>query len=560
MCGIWCYCCNEQGTPPPIDMAETCVRTLRARGPEETVYRLHTTWGFGFTRLAINGLKPGCSQPFNWRNLTWMCNGEIYNHKELELRHTLTDSVEPNGSDCEVLGHLYTTLGEDPVAWARSLDGVFAIALYNHTTSTLTLVRDPYGVRPLYYGYIGTTLYAASEIKALPPHATDVQAFPPGHVGVYDSLTHTFTLTQYHATPWVKNPNYEDPMVAGQHLKSALEAAVRKRLMTERPIAALLSGGLDSSLIAALAQRFLKEQGRPPLETYSIGFPGSSDLKYARVVAEHIGSIHHEIVSSPEEFFAAIPDVIAAIESPDITSVRASVGNYLVAKYIRAHSPSSAKVVFNGDGSDEVFGSYLYFYNAPTDEAYEAEIDRLLRDIHHFDVLRSDRCIASNGLEPRTPFLDKQFVGLARSIPTRYLRPSATAMKPEKWLLRQAFAYDTLLPPEVLWRRKEAFSDGVSGPQKAWYEEVQERVAASGVVLPSVKASATATVTASTSVSVSTSVSATAKALTPYTLESYYYRCIYDTHYTHMCIPYYWLPRWSGETRDPSARTLKVYG
>lgn len=543
MCGIWCYCCDEKyKAKPSIETAEDCVRTLRARGPEETVYRLHDSWGFGFTRLAINGLKPGCSQPFTWRNLTWMCNGEIYNHKELETRHDLTDRVEPNGSDCEVLGHLYNTLGEDPIMWARALDGVFAIALYNHTTGTLTLARDPYGVRPLYYGFLYNTIYAASEIKALPKDATNVQAFPPGHVGVYDPKTGELTLKRYHSIPWVKSLTFQSYSDTVHVLRMALWKAVEKRLMTERPIAALLSGGLDSSLIAALTQRFLKAQGRPPLETYSIGFPGSSDLKYARMVAEHIGSVHHEIVSSPEEFFAAIPEVIAAIESPDITSVRASVGNYLVSKYIRENSPSGAKVVFNGDGSDEVFGSYLYFYNAPTDEAYEAEVERLLTDIHHFDVLRSDRCIASNGLEPRTPFLDKQFVAVARSIPSELLRPSAE--RSEKHILRELFNERTynLLPNEVMWRRKEAFSDGVSGPQKAWYEEVQDRIAATGLTLPSKE-----------------ELKEKYPHLTPQTFEAYYYRRIYDDHYNHLCVPYYWLPRWSGETSDPSARTLKVY-
>lgn len=540
MCGIWCYCCSEHEEVPSILAAEESIKTLRARGPEETSYRFNNTWGFGFTRLAINGLKPGCSQPFHWNNLTWMCNGEIYNHKELETRHNLVDRVEQNGSDCEVLGYLYNILGENPVIWARALDGVFAIALYNHITGCLTLARDPYGVRPLYYGFLNNIMFATSEIKALPKGAIDIQAFPPGHVGIYDPKTCNLTLQRYHSIPWLKNPNYTDITTATQHLKSSLETSVQKRLMTERPIAALLSGGLDSSLIAALVQRSLKIQGRSPLETYSIGFPGSADLKYAKLVAEHIGSVHHEIVSSPEEFYAAIPNVIAAIESPDITSVRASVGNYLVSKYIREHSPLNAKVVFNGDGSDEVFGSYLYFYNAPTDDMFEAEIERLLDNIHHFDVLRSDRCIASNGLEPRTPFLDKQFVAVARSMATKYLRPSI--QQPEKWLLRKAFEDDNLLPTEVLWRRKEAFSDGVSGPQKGWYEEVQDRVAASGLVLPS-----------------KAELEVKYPVLTPQTLEAYYYRQIYDSYYNHLCIPYFWMPLWSGETSDPSARTLAVY-
>jgi len=547
MCGIWCYCRKtdteaEAGAPSKEEI-DRCISSIRPRGPEETVYNLESTWGFAFTRLAINGLKPGCgSQPFSAGPITWMCNGEIYNHKYLETSHNLRAHIAENGSDCEVIGHLYSVLNKDLVAWARALDGVFAIALYDRETSTLVLARDPYGVRPLYYGYPseGETLYAASEIKALPSTAVGVQAFPPGYVATF-TPTNGLKFHQYHSVPWVKNPMYGVNIIQNASelaLRGALEAAVQKRLMTERPVAALLSGGLDSSLIAALVQRELKHLGKPPLETYSIGFAGSSDLKYARLVAKHIGSIHHEIVSTPEEFFAAIPQVIAAIESPDITTVRASVGNWLVAKYIKENSPSGAKVVFNGDGSDEVFGSYLYFYSAPTDEAYEAEVDRLLKDIHHFDVLRSDRSISSHGLEPRTPFLDKQFVAVARSIATKYLRPSET--QPEKWLLRQAFSKVPLLPPEVLWRRKEAFSDGVSSQEKPWYQEIKERIT---VLLPS-----------------DAEIKANYPVLTPLTLEAYYYRKIYDGFYPNaLTVPYFWMPRWSGAATDPSARTLAVY-
>jgi asparagine synthase (glutamine-hydrolysing) len=543
MCGIWCYCGSGARTLSKEEIAN-CVSNIEARGPEETVYSLSANWGFGFTRLAINGLKPGCgSQPFSYGPFTWMCNGEIYNHKALEEQHRLGDSIVENGSDCEVIGHLYPVLDKDLIAWARALDGVFAIALYDHETSTLVLARDPYGVRPLYYGFIGDTLYAASEIKGLPVATTGVKAFPPGHVATF-TPAEGLIFQKYHAIPWLKNPMYGENIrhdAVAYSLKGALEAAIHKRLMTERPVAALLSGGLDSSLIAALVQRELKRLGKPPLETYSIGFAGSSDLKYARLVADHIGSVHHEIVSTPEEFFAAIPHVIAAIESPDITSVRASVGNWLVAKYIKENSPSGAKVVFNGDGSDEVFGSYLYFYSAPTDEAYEAEVDRLLTDIHHFDVLRSDRSISSHGLEPRTPFLDKQFVAVARSIATKYLRPSAS--QPEKWLLRQGFAATSLLPSEVLWRRKEAFSDGVSSQEKPWYQEIQERISGQGLEMPSEE-----------------EMKQLYPALTPLTLEAYYYRRIYDGFYPNaLTVPYFWMPRWSGAATDPSARTLAVY-
>jgi asparagine synthase (glutamine-hydrolysing) len=303
-------------------------------------------------------------------------------------------------------------------------------------------------------------------------------------------------------------------------------------------VAALLSGGLDSSLIAALVQRSLTEKGAPPLKTFSIGFEGSQDLKYASMVAKHIGSDHHEIVMTPSDFLDAIPAVIRDIESFDITSVRASVGNWLISREIRRRT--DCKVVFNGDGSDEVLGGYLYFYNAPNNEAFEAESERLLQDIHMFDVLRSDRSISSHGLEARTPFLDKQFVAVARSLPTALRRP-VKGGQCEKYVLRKAFEGTGLLPDEVLWRTKEAFSDGVSGT-KSWYqichehalEEVGEEWHQKATVF---------------------------KHLTPKTAEAYYYRVLFDRHYrgAETCIPYFWMPKWSPETSDPSARTLANY-
>ncbi|NDA47608.1 MAG: hypothetical protein EBY21_10120, partial [Alphaproteobacteria bacterium] len=233
------------------------------------------------------------------------------------------------------------------------------------------------------------------------------------------------------------------------------EEAVRKRMVSERPVAALLSGGLDSSLIAALVQQNLRQLGQPPLKTFTIGFKGSSDVAHARMVADWIESDHTEIIMTPDEFFDAIPEVIKAIESFDTTTVRASVGNYLVAKKIR--ELTDCKVVFNGDGADELFGGYLYFNKAPNDQAFHSETARLLENIHQFDVLRSDRTISSNGLEARTPFLDKQFVAVVRSIHPELLRP-IPGQQVEKYYLRAAFHDEVTLPYDVLWRRKEAFS------------------------------------------------------------------------------------------------------
>jgi asparagine synthase (glutamine-hydrolysing) len=239
--------------------------------------------------------------------------------------------------------------------------------------------------------------------------------------------------------------------------------------------------------------------------------------------------------------FDAIPEVVRAIESYDITTVRASVGNYLVAKAVR--ETSDCKVLFNGDGSDEVFGSYLYFYRAPNATAFEKETRRLLEEIHTYDVLRSDRSISSNGLEARTPFLDKQFVGVAMGYPTEMRRPSSFAQRPEKWLLRTAFDDGVTLPKEVLWRRKEAFSDGVSAQEKSWFEIIQEKLEQQGLV------------------PVGWQEVAKARGWTPIppTKEAFYYRSLFEESYKHTGSKWpYWMPRWSGETSDPSARTLKL--
>ena len=369
----------------------------------------------------------------------------------------------------------------------------------------------------------GPALLWSSELRGvLPATGSDsdysVSPFPPGTVRTF-SLSSGLLLreTAYHTVPWVKSVSYgytasppetndtvsaseagkaataaaaaattataagaaalttppalatrskhvwphaltSSAIVARSSLRESLIAAVEKRLLSDVPVGALLSGGLDSSLVASIAARLLKARGAPPLATFSIGMPGSSDLAHARLVANLIGSDHHEIVVSIEDFWAALPETLTAIESFDLTSVRASVGNYLVAKYVR--EKTNVRVLLNGDGADEASGSYLYFYGAPHAAAFEAEVARLLRDIHHFDVLRSDRCVAGWGLEARTPFLDKQFVATYLSMPTALRRPVRGGAA-EKQLLREAFddVNEPYLPAAVLWRRKEAFSD-----------------------------------------------------------------------------------------------------
>ena len=561
MCGVW-GALRPPGAPPlPPSTVASCLAALSARGPDATAScAASPTIQLGFTRLAINGLTPAGMQPFSASGSSLVCNGEIYNHASLgaAIHATLT-----SGSDCEVLLPLWASMGGDAVAFCRSLDGVFALLLAEAPSPAfpggrLLVARDPYGVRPLYTATTegGGVRMWASEVKGLVAAGAGVEGiapFPPGHVGLYDGASGgLLSLTRYHAVPWVKNPSLAEDGHAKAAVRTALTSAVVKRLLAERPIGALLSGGLDSSLIAALVQRELVAAGSPPLQTFSIGMAGSSDLAHARLVADHIGSVHHEVVVSEDEFWGAVPAVVAAIESWDITTVRASVGNWLVARYVAANS--DVKVVFNGDGADEASGSYLYFYNAPSDAAFEAEVGRLLEDIHAFDVLRSDRTISCHGLEARTPFLDKQFVATYLSCATALRRPvragaGGAVGVPEKDLLRRAFddSAAPLLPASVLWRRKEAFSDGVSQPTKAWYEVIAERVdgelpgdgwreAAAALGGPPGSA--------------------------PYTKESFFYRTLFEKSLGKAAVatvPYFWLPRWCGDARDPSARTLAVY-
>lgn len=573
MCGIWACI----GTCSESEAKDSTAKVL-ARGPEGLKILSLPGITLGFTRLAINGLTEHGMQPMSNNNIHWICNGEIYNWQQLAFKHNI--KVHDGTSDCAILGDLWVALEKNPEIFFRALDGVFSIILVDSNTNQIIIGRDPYGVRPLFTGRNLATdqLYFASEMKAL-LHAEDsITSFLPGHYAVYGFAGESvlrLVYKPYHTIPWLKNPlfspGYEGGLdLATKSLRESLEIAVRKRLMTERPCAALLSGGVDSSLICALVQKELKALGKPSLKTFSIGFPGSPDLFYARMVAEHIGSDHTEIISSPDEFFNAIPDVIKAIESYDITSVRASVGNWMICKEIAKRT--DCKVVFNGDGSDEVFGSYLYFFRAPTDEAFEAESSRLLEDIHLYDVLRSDRSISSHGLEARTPFLDKQFVAVARSIATEWRRPrkAVAGMERsfgevdeglvEKWILRKAFSGTGILPDEVLWRQKEAFSDGVSPmpnarannklvntseagitnevseKEKPWYKEIADRV-------PKCQENKYTH-------------------LTPQTPEAQYYRDIFTELYGEKCsrvFKYFWMPKWSGETKDPSARTLSIY-
>ena len=517
MCGIW----GLIGENLDTENVQKCLDKLKSRGPEGTLTYSGINYHLGFTRLALNGLEESGMQPMKYDDTVWICNGEIYNWKEIsyDIRYT-----NKSGSDCEIIGPLLKRYNY--LEMFRRIHGVFAMIISHK--DNIVVARDPYGVRPLFILISKDRVILSSELKAFPNvDFLTVQPFPPGHYAIIHKQSLDIRYYQYHT----RSISYIPQNNIFSIIRNSLITAVHRRMLTERPIAALLSGGLDSSLIAAIVQKELTI----PLETFSIGFQGSEDLRHARMVAEHIGSKHTEIIMTPDDFFSVIPQVIRDIESYDITTVRASVGNWLVAREISRRS--NAKVVFNGDGADELFGGYLYFYKSPSDDEFEGESDRLLQDIHMYDVLRSDRCISSHGLEPRTPFLDKDFVDIVKSIPIYMRRPTNTQV--EKWVLRESFTDTNLLPKEVLFRRKEAFSDGVSTHQGiSWYQECQSRALQ---IAPNWK-----------------EMSETFVYLKPYTAESYYYRSLFETFYPKYTriIPYFWMPKWSPETTDPSAKTL----
>jgi asparagine synthase (glutamine-hydrolysing) len=536
MCGIWAVLGKlHRGLITP----EAALAALHARGPEYASQATVADVTLGFTRLAINGLTPAGHQPFSHSGITIVCNGEIYNYKKLAEQFKIT--LEDGTSDCAVLPHLYKILS--PTEFCRALDGVFAFVLVDAENDRVMVARDPYGVRPLFSAAADDTTFFASEIKAL-PRALQPQAFPPGHYAIYKASSgELLEIQQYHSIPSVSLPLFSYPhhrCEAKAALREALYAAVHKRLMSDRPIGALLSGGLDSSLIAAIASKELRRQGRR-LTTFSIGMPGSTDLVFAEKVAKHIDSDHHTILLRPQDFLGAIPEVVRAIESYDITTVRASVGNYLVGKYIRNNT--DIKVVFNGDGSDEIGGGYLYFYEAPNDYAFEAESERLLKEIHLYDVLRSDRGMAAHGLEARTPFLDKAVVATWRSLATGFRRPrkptpEGRGAAMEKQILREAFELEHLLPMDVLWRKKEAFSDGVSSVEDSWYKRCGEYAKSIGIDMTTVEKFTHNP---------------------PKTEEALLYRTLFEEAYgpeAATLIPAMWLPRWIAGATDPSARTL----
>jgi asparagine synthase (glutamine-hydrolysing) len=419
-------------------------------------------------RLAIMDPAHGHQPIYGRDGAAVVHNGEIYNYRRLEQELAAAGRACNSGSDSEVIVHLYEAIGEGCVAL---LDGIFAFAVI-HGDEWL-VARDPIGIKPLYWGRDAAgNLWFASELKALVDRCETFSEFPPGHM-----MTRQGGLRRWYAPAWMREapPPPGDPAA----LRACLSAAVDKRLMSDVPLGVLLSGGLDSSLIAALATRQLR--ARDPaaaVHSFAIGIePDAPDLRAAREVAAFLGTTHHEVLFRVEDGIAALADIVRHVESYDVPTIRASIPMFFLSRYIR---DQGVKVVLSGEGSDEIFGGYLYFYGAESPEALRRETVARVTDLHLSDVLRADKSTMAHGVEARVPFLDLAFLDLAMSLQPELkqpLRPQAGQDgRMEKWILRAAFAdpADPLIPPAVLWRQKEQFSDGVG---YGWVDGLRDHAA-----------------------------------------------------------------------------------
>jgi len=506
MCGI--FSLVKKGY---IDKNEILKDALKCqhRGPDNTSdlfltyndYELYLV----FHRLSINGIDEISNQPIQANNVTVICNGEIYNYKELSKEYNI--ELKTN-SDCEVIPHLYNLMG---IQFIKLLDGVFTFLLFDANNGIIYIGHDPIGIRPGYMIKNDNDLSIASEMKSLVNITGEINMIEPGSYIEYNLNTDIYHTFRYFNLEFPIKYTKDDNSI--NMIKSILYKSVKKRLMSDRPVGCLLSGGIDSSIICALVNEI--NDSKTKINTFSIGLENSPDILYAEKVALHLGTNHTTYIVSEQEMLEAIECTIKQIESYDTTTVRASVPMYLLSKKIRENT--NIKVILSGEGADELSGSYLYFHNAPSPTEFQNECIRLIKDVQHFDVLRGDKTTAGNGLEIRVPFFDKEFVKEYMSI-----EPSLKMVRNgyEKYLLRKSF--ETVLPKEVVWRRKDGFSDGVSKGERPWYKIIEEYTQSKFGLS-----------------------------------EDEYYYSVFKKYYSgrDSIIPYKWLPKWTNEL-NPSGRLI----
>ena len=473
MCGIVSIFNIQEQTPELRQKALRMSQKIRHRGPDWSGIYCEGSAILAHERLSIVDPESGRQPLFSPdKKQVLTVNGEIYNHKDIRRRYAGRYQFQ-TGSDCEVILALYRDKG---TGFLEDLNGIFAFALYDAERDEFLIARDPIGVIPLYIGYDSDgKVYVASELKALEGNCDRYETFPPGHY--YSSREGR--MVKYYTRDWTDYDNVKDNGASATAIRGALEEAVRRQLMSDVPYGVLLSGGLDSSIISAVAQKYsekrVEDNGStrawwPRLHSFAVGLKGAPDLAKARMVADRIGTVHHEINYTIQEGLDAIRDVIYFIETYDVTTVRASTPMYLLARVIRS---MGIKMVLSGEGADEIFGGYLYFHKAPNARAFHEETVRKLSKLHLYDCLRANKSLSAWGVEGRVPFLDKEFLDVAmRTNPEAKMCPGHTV---EKRILREAFS--DMLPPEVAWRQKEQFSDGVG---YSWIDTLKQ-VTASAV-------------------------------------------------------------------------------
>ncbi len=516
MCGIVAVFDLKLSSPELKPGILKMSKKLRHRGPDWSGIFSCDKALLAHERLSIVDPKSG-KQPILSRdgNLVLAANGEIYNHKEIRKRYEGSYDFVTQ-SDCEVILPLYRDKGP---GFIEDLNGIFAFALYDKEKDCYLIARDHIGIVPLYMGWdLYGNFYVASELKALEGVCNKIQEFLPGHY----LFSREGTMKRWYTRDWMDYDAVKDNVSSVDDLRNALEASVHRQLMSDVPYGVLLSGGLDSSVVSAIAKKFapkriesddIADAWWPQLHSFAVGLEGSPDLAAARKVAGHIGTIHHEVNFTLEDGLNAIRDVIYHIETYDVTTVRASTPMYLLARVIKS---MGVKMVLSGEGADEIFGGYLYFHKAPGPKELHEETVRKLSKLHLYDCLRANKSLAAWGVEGRVPFLDKEFMDVAMCLNPADKMVNGERM--EKWILRKAFS--SYLPESVAWRQKEQFSDGVGygwiDTLKAMTSELvtDEQLANAGYRFP---------------------------INTPMSKEEYYYRSIFSEHFPSdsaaTCVP-----------------------
>lgn len=523
MCG---FVFSSSEKSKEIEKLESSFMKLVHRGPDHTEHRYLKDGSFiGFHRLAIMDQSHHGQQPFVDSSAYLVCNGEIYNF--LILKEKLSEHSFESESDCEVILPYFKKYGLE--ALMADLDGEFAFVIHDEESGELIAARDPMGIRPLFYGYSkqDSKICFASEVKALHEICDEIKPFPPAH---YYKDGEFFSYYQYDRQGVVS-----DDDVITEKIHDLLSEGVKKRLQSDAPIGFLLSGGLDSSLVCAIAAKYLDK----PITTFSVGITENPiDTKYAKIVADHIGSKHHEVLFTKEETIEHLRELIYHLETWDITTIRASIGMSLICKYIKNNT--DIKVVLTGEVSDEIFG-YKYTDFAPSPLAFQQEAQKRVDELYLYDVLRADRCISFHSLEARVPFSDKDFVSYVMSLSPEH-KVNTTGVG--KYLLRKSFDNGEYLPDEILYRDKAAFSDAVGHSMVDWLKEYAESQYTEEEFIKKKEKFSHGM---------------------PFTKESLLYREIFEEFYPERSklIPDFWMPNkeWENcDVDDPSARVLPNYG